>query len=152
MHARCKHASVHGSMLAALQVFPLQKDHDKRCGVQDGSETTYRPPPKAAHKMLDKYKLPEWAQKTPEFDVNWKLLKRLLQLTSVTKKKKSYELKLRQGFNALFVKNSRIVLAPDDWSANIAALMSTYEEAKAAAATKKRETKRRNLRLLERSD
>ena len=144
MHARCKHASVHGSMLAALQVFPLQKDHDERCGVQDGSEKTYRPPPKAAHKMLDKYKLPEWAQKTPEFDVNWKLLKRLLQLTSVTNKKKSYELKLRQGFNALFLKNSRVVLAPDDWSADIAALMSTYEEAKAAAARKKRATKKRN--------
>ena len=140
MHARCKHASVYGSMLATLQVFPLQKDHDERCGVQDGSEKTYRPPPKAAHNMLDKYKLPEWAQKTPEFDANWKLLKRLLQLTSVTNKKKSYELKLRQGFNALFVvKKSRVVLAPDDWSANIAALMSTYEEAKAAAATKKRE-------------
>ena len=143
MHARCKHASVHGSMLAALQVFPLQKDHDERCGVQDGSEKTYRPPPKAARKLHDKEKLPEWAQKTPEFAVNWKLLKRLLQLTSVTNKKKSYELKLRRGFNALFVKNSRVVLAPDEWTANIAALMSTYEQAKAAAATKKLETKKR---------
>ena len=92
--------------------------------------------------MHDKYKLPEWAQKTPEFNVNWKLLKKLLQLTSVTKKK-SYEVQLRRGFNALFVKNSRVVLAPDEWTANIAALMSTYEQAKAAAATKKLETKKR---------
>ena len=142
MHARCKHASVHGSMLAALQVFSLQKEHDERCGVQDGSEKTYRPTAKAARKLHDKEKLPEWAQKTPEFAVNWKLLKRLLQLTSVTNKKKSYELKLRRGFNALFVKNSRVVLAPDEWTANIAALMSTYEQAKAAAATKL-ETKKR---------
>ena len=143
MHARCKHASVHGSMLAALQVFSLQKDHDERCGVQDGSEKTYRPPPKAARKLHDKERLPEWAQTTPQFNENWKLLKRLLQLTSVTNKKKSYELKLRRGFNALFVKNSRVVLAPDEWTANIAALMSTYEQAKAAAATKKLETKKR---------
>jgi hypothetical protein len=27
--------------------------------VQDGSETTSRPPPKAARRTLDKYKLPE---------------------------------------------------------------------------------------------
>jgi hypothetical protein len=49
---------------------------------------------------------------------------------------------LRRGFNALFVKNSRVVLAPDDWTANIETLMSTYEQAKAAAATKL-ETKKR---------
>jgi hypothetical protein len=69
---------------------------------------------------------------------NWKLLKKLLQLTS-RNTKKYYEGKLRRGFNELFVKDSRVVLAPAAWSANIQALMSTYEEAKAAAATKKRE-------------
>jgi len=109
--------------------------------VQDGSQSR-RPPPKAARKLHDKERLPEWAQTTPQFNENWKLLKKLLQLTSVTKKK-SYEVQLRRGFNALFVKNSRVVLAPDEWTANIAALMSTYEQAKAAAATKKRETKKR---------